>query len=237
MIERLFSYDEVTSTNDVAKKMVEFLRNGDVIWALKQNDGHGKGERSWYSPEGGLWFSVIFKPSYLPDDKNIYTKMISVAVVRTLKKAHIEGVGTKWPNDLYYGKKKIGGILTEIIHHGTDKTIIIGVGLNVNNTLPVDLPDAISLKEISGRTFDLSHLLKTIHYESLKLYTFITKKQTNVITNFWRNSLIIKKGSQVRYKDINGEHVATVVRIFADSFVIEMNGIKERVSPSEIESL
>ncbi len=234
MVERLFSYDEVESTNDIAKKMINILTNGDVVWTLKQKNGRGKGERTWYSPEGGLWFSIIFKPLSISQDPNIYTKVVSVATVKILKKIGIDKAGTKWPNDIYYEQKKLGGILTEILHHGNEKIVIVGVGLNVNNSLTEDLPDAISLKEIAGKNFDLSHLLQMIYSESMRLYNFVTQGHRNVITNLWRNSLIIKRGSKVKLVGSGGDQIVTIVRIFSDSIVVEHNGIKERVRPSEI---
>lgn len=237
MVEHLYSYDEVDSTNEIAKRMIHVLKNGDIIWALKQTKGHGKNERFWYSPEGGLWFSVVFRPSSLTKDPNIYTKMMAVAVVRTLKKFEIEGIGIKWPNDIYHGKEKIGGILTEIIHYRNRKEIIIGVGLNVNNDLPENLSNATSLKKITGRYFDLSRLLKRIHSESILLHNFVTKGQRNIVTNLWRNSMILKRGMKIKLLYSSETKIGTVVSVFADSLVIERDGIKERVKPSEIEFL
>ncbi len=235
MIEHLYSYDEIDSTNELAKRMRDILKNGDIIWALKQTAGHGKGERIWYSPEGGLWFSIFFRPVTLRDP-NIYTKMMAVAIIRVLRKFKIDEIGIKWPNDIYYGKEKVGGILTEIIHHGGKKEIVIGVGLNVNNDTN-DIPNATSLKKITGKEFDLSHLLKRIHSEAIGLHNFVTKGQRNIITNLWRNSIVLKKGMKIKLLYPSGTYIGTVVSIFADSLVVERDGIKERVKPSEIEFL
>lgn len=235
MIEHLYSYDEVDSTNEVAKRMIDILNNGDIIWALKQSAGRGKGERIWYSPEGGLWFSIIFKPSIFPKDPNIYTKMTAVSIVRVLAKLKINGIGIKWPNDIYYQKEKVGGILTEIIHHGSKKILIIGVGINVNNEPPKEVPVATSLKKITNRDFELSHLLKKIHSEAIILHNSITKGHRNLITNLWRNYIIFKKGTKVKLIYPNGIQIGTVINVFSDSLVIERNGIKERVKPSEVD--
>lgn len=237
MVENLYSYDEVDSTNELAKRMINVLKNGDIIWSLKQTKGHGKDGRFWYSPEGGLWFSIIFRPSSFTKDPNIYTKMMAVTIVRTLKKIKVEEIGIKWPNDIYHGKEKVGGILTEIIQHGNRKEIIIGVGLNVNNDPPENIPYATSLKRITGRNFDLSHLLKRIHSESILLHNFVTKGQRNIITNLWRNSMILKRGMKIKLLYSSETKIGTVVSVFADSLVVDRDGIKERVKPSEIEFL
>jgi BirA family biotin operon repressor/biotin-[acetyl-CoA-carboxylase] ligase len=236
MIEHLYSYDEIDSTNELAKRMKDILKNGDIIWALKQTSGHGKGDRIWYSPEGGLWFSIFFRPATFRDP-NVYTKMMAVAVIRVLRKFKIDGMGIKWPNDIYHEREKVGGILTEIIHHGDKREIVVGIGLNVNNDLPDDLQNATSLKNITGKEFDLSHLLRRIHSEALVLHNFVTKGQRNVITNLWRNSIVLKKGMKIKLLYPSGVQIGTVISVFSDSLVVERNGIKERVKPSEIEFL
>ncbi|BBJ28870.1 biotin--[acetyl-CoA-carboxylase] ligase [Athalassotoga saccharophila] len=235
MIEHLYSYDEVDSTNEVAKRMVNILNSGDIIWAIKQSAGRGKGERVWYSPEGGLWFSIIFKPSVLPRDPNIYTKMMAVSIVRVLGKSKVEGIGIKWPNDIYYHHKKLGGILTEIIHYGSKKIIIVGAGINVNNDPPKEVGSAISLRQITGKEWELSRLLRKIHSESINLHNYITKGQRNLITNLWRNYIIFKKGTKVKLIYPSGIQTGTVVNVFSDYLVVERNGIKERVKPSEVD--
>jgi BirA family biotin operon repressor/biotin-[acetyl-CoA-carboxylase] ligase len=163
--------------------------------------------------------------------------MMAVAVIRVLRKFKIDGMGIKWPNDIYHEREKVGGILTEIIHHGDKREIVVGIGLNVNNDLPDDLQNATSLKNITGKEFDLSHLLRRIHSEALVLHNFVTKGQRNVITNLWRNSIVLKKGMKIKLLYPSGVQIGTVISVFSDSLVVERNGIKERVKPSEIEFL
>ncbi len=231
----VYSYDEVSSTNDVAKKMINVLRNGDIVWALSQTAGRGKGERRWYSPKGGLWFSVVYKPQKLCEDPNIYTKMASVAVVKILKRMKIKDVGVKWPNDIYHNRDKLGGILTEIFTKSHENVVVIGVGLNVNNMPPEDVKNATSLLKITGVKLSLSQLLKMISAEMQRLYNFVTLRKRNVITNLWRNNMIVKKGHTIKVSDFSGKtYEAKVVKVLSDSLIVERNGIKERIHPSEI---
>ncbi len=235
MISRIYAYDTLNSTNDLAKKKASELKSGDIVWALVQTNGHGKSAKSWYSPKGGLWFSIIFKPQRLPKDPNIYTKMASVAVVNVLKKFKIKGVGVKWPNDIYYGKKKLGGILTEIMSYNKEHTVIVGVGLNVMNDLPDELQNATSLLEITGERISVCQLLKRISSEIKRLYNFITSGKRNVITNLWRNAVITKRGTTVKVVENGGKsYHATVVRVLSNSLIVEHDGVRERVQPSEI---
>jgi len=232
---KIYAYDTVKSTNDLAKEKAPGLKNGDIIWALSQTSGRGKGKRSWYSPKGGLWFSIVFKPQRLSKDPNVYTKMASIAVVNVLKRFKVKEVGVKWPNDIYHGKEKLGGILTEILSQGKNHTVIVGVGLNVNNELPEDLPNVTSLFKITGEKISVPQLLKRVSSEIKRLYNFITSGKRNVITNLWRNAVITKKGSEIKVIEHSGkEYHATVVKVLSNSLIVEHDGVRERVHPSEI---
>ncbi len=235
IMSEIYSYDVVTSTNDVAKQILSLLNNGDIVWALAQTKGRGKGERKWHSPRGGLWFSVVYKPQRLCDDANIYTKMASVAVVKVLKRLKVKDVGVKWPNDIYHQKEKLGGILTEIYTHSTEHAVVIGVGLNVNNPPPSDVENATSLRTITGTHFSIAQLLEMISAQMERLYHWVTSGKKNVVTNLWRNSMIVKRGSIVKVHDFSGNsHNAKVVKVLSDSLIVEIDGVKERVYPSEI---
>lgn len=235
MRSKIYAYDTVKSTNDLAKEKASELKNGDIIWALSQTNGRGKNKRSWHSPKGGLWFSIVFKPQRLSKDPNVYTKMASIAVVNVLKKFKVKDVGVKWPNDIYYGKKKLGGILTEILSIGKNHTVIVGVGLNVTNKLPENVPNVTSLFEITGEKISIPQLLKRISSEIKRLYNFITSGKRNVITNLWRNAVITKKGSKIKVIEHTGkEYHATIVRVLSNSLIVEHDGIRERIHPSEI---
>ena len=234
-MSEIYSYDEVTSTNDVAKKMMNILKNGDIVWAVSQTAGRGKGERCWYSPPGGLWFSVVYKPQKLCKDPNIYTKMASVAVIRVLKKLKVKDIGVKWPNDIYYKRKKLGGILTEIFSKVREHAVIIGIGINVNNEVPADVKNATSLFEITNVHFSISQLLSMISSQMQQLYNLVTSGKKNVITNLWRNSMVVKKGHTIRVSDFSGQvYDAKVVKVLSDSLIVEREGIRERIHPSEI---
>ena len=120
---------EVTSTNEVAR---QYLEDGTVIVADTQTRGRGRHERSWHSPEGGLWCSIVIK--HYPDPAiNLAT---ALAIAKTLE---LFGLPTKlkWPNDVHVDQRKICGILSET----EDDFMIIGVGVNLNNR---DFPETIS---------------------------------------------------------------------------------------------
>ena len=144
--ERIYWFDVLGSTNDYVLSNHDILHDGDVVVALEQTRGRGRHGRNWYSPRGGLWFTVVFKPRKM-FDPNFHTKLTSVSMARTLEDMGIKPV-IKWPNDILVLGKKIAGILTEGIFQGKIPLVIaVGVGMNVNNDLPDFLKDSsISLK-------------------------------------------------------------------------------------------
>ena len=130
--DRIQYFDSIDSTNTYAKKLaVEGAPAGTVIIAGKQTAGRGRLGRSFSSPENmGIYFSVILRPDCYPSEMMHMTCAAGVAAVRAIDDPN---VGIKWTNDLVLGKRKLGGILTELsINHFTQKIawVVVGIGIN-----------------------------------------------------------------------------------------------------------
>lgn len=161
--KEILYFEEIDSTNKYGKKNIEKLKNGTVIWAKAQTDGVGRLNRVWESKEGkGLYFSIIFKNDWSMEKLSSLTNLIAYSVSRALLDLSVV-IKIKWPNDLYLNDKKICGILVEnLIINGMNNTII-GIGVNVNQTLddfPLDLREkASSILMESGLEIRLEDLL------------------------------------------------------------------------------
>lgn len=162
---KLFVYDMVTSTNDLAHFLADQGEpEGAIIFAKGQTEGRGRHGKSWASPRGqGLYFSFILRPSFDAAGASRITLVTAWAIAMALRDAGIEEVSVKWPNDIWVKGRKVCGILTEMnLKRSRIRYVIVGVGLNVN-TPSASLPDqATSLKEATGRVFDpddLSHII------------------------------------------------------------------------------
>lgn len=139
-----------------------------VITAKKQTQGRGQFKRSWYSPEGGLYFSVILRPRRQVEDLKPLTRLFAKRIISVIKKESGLAAILKPPNDILISGKKICGLLAE----KTGESLIVGVGLNLNiKKFPEDLP-ATSLGLETGRVFDketvLTEILKNLKDEYLK---------------------------------------------------------------------
>lgn len=134
------------------------------LYAGYQTAGRGQTGNGWESEEGqNLLCSIL-----LPPRKNLFelNMVVAAAVQRLLG----EDFTIKWPNDVYYGDKKIAGILVENAIIGNEiKYSIAGIGLNVNQTeWKSDAPNPVSLKQITGEEYNIDELMQRLYAEVQK---------------------------------------------------------------------
>lgn len=170
---RIVKLYTTNSTNDYLKSLAkeENLEEDTVVWALEQTSGRGQMGTKWSTePNKNLTFSVFRKVQQVTINQQFYPLMAaSLAVKDVLKKLLIKNVSVKWPNDILSDKQKICGILIEnVIKKGELDAMVIGVGLNVNQTEWEDVIRATSIKSQTGIHFDLQEilnmLLEQFHY-------------------------------------------------------------------------
>ena len=176
--QNLIKLSAVDSTNNFLKALVsksEPLPEGTVIMADDQFAGRGQQENAWHADPGkNLTISILLKPTFLPLNKQFLLNMaVSIAINNALTKFLHSDVRVKWPNDIYYVDKKLGGVLIEnsITGH-LIKTSVIGIGLNVNQQyFSVQLGNkAISLHQILQQDVNLQLLLAEICSQIESLY-------------------------------------------------------------------
>jgi len=145
-------FDAVESTNETAKELLgEGAGEGTVILANRQVSGRGRHGRAWASPPGGLYCSVVLAP------EERFVAMLQLLcgmpVVKALR--HWAMLATlKWPNDVVFRGRKVGGVLCEGVYRRDRFWVVAGIGVNTN--APLDrLPEAVrgtatSLKSETG---------------------------------------------------------------------------------------
>ncbi|HEY5501417.1 MAG TPA: biotin--[acetyl-CoA-carboxylase] ligase, partial [Candidatus Humimicrobiaceae bacterium] len=180
MGKKLFCFKIINSTNDHAsqledrvlklKKDDNFLKklNGTVIISEIQSSGRGRNYKKWFSPSGGLWFTLILFLKIKAVDVEKINIIMAVSIYETIRSMFGLKMKIKWPNDIYFEDKKICGILSELNSSSICSFLNIGVGFNTNidfnKTSPEDTPDtaAISLKEIIKDDINKEKLLACI---------------------------------------------------------------------------
>jgi BirA family biotin operon repressor/biotin-[acetyl-CoA-carboxylase] ligase len=140
MTPRLYHFERVDSTMDVIHQLAaDGAEPGTAVLAGEQLGGRGSRGRSWHSPPGGLWLSVLFRPA-APGGVEVMSLRVGLAVAGALDGLVPRPIQLKWPNDLMLGERKIGGILCEARWQGhTLGWVAVGVGMNVRNAVPGEL--------------------------------------------------------------------------------------------------
>jgi BirA family biotin operon repressor/biotin-[acetyl-CoA-carboxylase] ligase len=200
--------DFVRSTNDIAREFVKKGHShGTVVIANAQSHGKGRSGKQWFSPPGfNIYMSIVVKPSLpnLADRIPLVNLVASLSIVKAIKNLTGLNAWPKWPNDIYYSNKILGGILSEsLITGGTLDGLLTGIGINVNQEI---FPE--HLKSVSTSVFletdkkcnrgDLIiEILKNFsHYYNL----FLTN--TKAIVNEWTH---LSKIKNARVRAVTGK--------------------------------
>ena len=184
----LIELQKADSTNEFAADLLKTrdIPEGTVIWALEQFAGKGQGNNTWESEPGkNLTFTLVLHPAFLlPARQFLLNEAITLGIIdftRSLLTA--EKIQIKWPNDIYAGNRKLGGILINNIISGTNfETSMVGIGLNVNQVdFPSTLPNPVSLAMLANQEFELKQVLSGLCHSILIRYHQLQKEEVKNI--------------------------------------------------------
>lgn len=185
--------DSVDSTNNVAKAIANGgCENGLMIVAEEQCSGKGRLSRGWISPYAkGIWFSVVLKPPFLPQEASKCTLLAAVSVVKTINKLKGVNAAIKWPNDVLLNGRKLVGILTEMnAEFGHINYVVIGTGVNTNGQkedYPEEVRDlAVSVADVAQEPFTRVDLLVDILKNMEDLYEQVLQHGFAPVLDEWR---------------------------------------------------
>ncbi len=174
------------STNNYANgQLIEKeVSDGTVFLAYDQTAGRGQQNNFWESEPGlNLTFSIVVFPDFLDiRHQFMLSKVVTLGIYTALGK-YVDNLRIKWPNDIYAGNKKLGGILIEnSIMYRSIKSSVIGIGINVNQTdFRSAAPNPVSLKTLTNQQFDcdvvLTEILSGIDY----YYSLLQKGEEETI--------------------------------------------------------
>lgn len=166
---RIYSFDEVGSTNQVAMSLAQKgAPEGTVVVANKQRKGRGQRGRVWSSPpEVGIYLSLILKPTQSLDDISKLSLLAAIATAESIESTVGLQAGVKWPNDVILNTRKVAGVLVEAQwENDIIKNLIMGIGVNVNHApdmfLPQDGQKATSVAIETGQECSREELLKEL---------------------------------------------------------------------------
>jgi BirA family biotin operon repressor/biotin-[acetyl-CoA-carboxylase] ligase len=198
---------EVDSTNDEAARQLAGGRATPfVVLARRQTLGRGRFGRIWHSEDGGnVYASFVFRPQLEPGRMTTFTLWLGANLCDLVANFCRIQPGIKWPNDLYFDGRKLGGMLTEArIDSDQIRDLVFGLGLNVNgplDSLPREFAGrATTLAACTGRPVDLNRLTAAIIGRVLSAYDqFIEGSYRDTFADLWN-----------RYDILRGKPVALV---------------------------
>lgn len=192
--------------------------DGTVIIADEQYAGKGQIGNLWLShPYKNLTFSLIYLPRFLNIAEQFYLNMVvSLGILQGLTPFLINNndLSVKWPNDIYYKNKKLGGILIENTLLGNQiKHTIIGIGINVHQTeFPVTLPNPCSLKSITQQEYDLVKILESICCNIEHYYLMLQNRRTQELHHKYEDNLLNSQ-KEHKFTDKNGSFFGKITGV------------------------
>ena len=171
--------DEADSTNRVLRERLQGLDNLSIVAAVSQTAGRGQGTHTWYaSPGENLTFSILYRfegSCRVAVADILYVTQLTTLALRDYLLGHGVEARIKWPNDIWVADRKICGILIEnILEEGFLRESIVGIGLNLNESgWPADLPNPVSLHELTGKRYDVRAELCQLEKEIRRRFAFL----------------------------------------------------------------
>lgn len=212
--EHIFWFDTIDSTNTRAKQMaLEGAPEGTVVIAGGQSAGRGRLGRSFCSPSGqGVYFSCILRPWCKPEQLMHLTCAAAVAAAQAVQDVSGLLPGIKWTNDLVVGRRKLGGILTEISVDPKNRLVdyaVIGIGINCSQGQE-DFDDAIrdmacSISGITGKDADRAALCGALICRFEEMAGILLPEKAVIMTRYRKNcvtvgqEISVLRGDEVRH--------------------------------------
>lgn len=231
---------ETDSTNTQAKRMGEDgAPNGTLVITERQTAGKGRRGKSWVSPMGNCYFSVLLRPEISVDRASMITLVSALALAKTIKETEALDTMIKWPNDVIANGKKLCGILTE---SSTDLEYInyavVGIGINTNQ---IEFPDEIkdmasSIRLETGNKINRAKLLGTflnvfeVYYEK-----FLETEDLSILLEEY-NHFLVNCGKEVKIIEKEQERILTAIGVDSRGRLIveDKNGQRETIISGEV---
>ena len=222
---RIHHFYKIDSTNTSAMAAAaEGASEGTVFLAEEQTAGRGRGANQWQSPcSTGIYCSVILRPALPPSDVLVLSLAAGLAVQDAIHQVDSRVTADlKWPNDLLIGGQKVCGILAEMNAEATRvRHIVVGIGINVNQTtFPKDL-NATSLRVVTGSEWSrvelTAALLKSLDRE-YRLLLDNPEARQSILRRFTENSSWVE-GKRVRIEEVGAMFEGTTAGLDARGFL------------------
>lgn len=220
----VYHYPAIDSTNNCANELIGNIdiQEGAIVLTDHQRKGRGQGGSAWESRPGeNLTFSLILHPVFLPVTEQFYlSKTISLGISDYL--GSLTGsISIKWPNDIYSGPDKVGGILIEnIIKGNIIEYSVAGIGININQVeFPDWIPNPTSLKILEKKSYILNECLSGICAGIEKRYDLLRSGRIEDIDRDY-NKRLFRFRTMTRFSSDGHTFLAEIREVMADGQLI-----------------
>lgn len=213
---QIIKLDAIDSTNTYLKdlSLKNTIADDTLVYAKVQRSGRGQQGAVWKTEHGkNLTFSILKTFKDLPVSRKVWLNcIISLAIAEVLKGMTVPDIKVKWPNDIMSGNQKVCGILIENVLQGNQiKKSIIGIGLNVNQTVFPNLPQASSLQLLLGKTFALEPLMLSLAKHISMRVAELNTLNWNVLQKAYEK-MLFRKDIPTAFEDYNGNRFMGIIR-------------------------
>ncbi len=237
--KRVYYYEQVDSTQDVAFQMINKHENdGTVIVAEQQTRGRGRSGTRWISRDGGIFMSVILYPKLDITAAMLFPAATSLALAKAIEHALHKRVQLRWPNDVMLQNKKVAGILVDVsLESNRVAHLVVGVGINFDvdvQDITREIDAKYEIASLNGKEtrpivlvqeflIELEHIVRTLEL----------KRTADIIKEWTDRSYTIGRDITIKLDHTNSTVHGKAVRIDLDgALVVSSDGVEYRVIDS-----
>jgi BirA family biotin operon repressor/biotin-[acetyl-CoA-carboxylase] ligase len=240
--EPFIELSQTDSSNNYAMGQIHagMAKHGTTYFAHSQTAGKGQRGKKWITNknENIILSAVLEPPQMLASQPFLLSALVALACYDFFKNYAQDKTSIKWPNDLYWGDRKAGGILIENVFKGTNWSYaVVGIGININQTVfSENIPNPVSLRQITGKDYNVISVAKELcnciedRYQSLFL-----EQPKDSLEKY--NSVLYKLHQPVRLKKQNIVFETTIEGVSAAGRLLTRDTIARQFEFGEIEWL
>lgn len=230
--------DTVDSTNNYAMGMIHagMAKHGMLWFTNEQTAGKGQRGKTWTMEKGkNIAMSLVLEPNQLQISNQFHlSAAVSLSCFEFFNTLSGGEASIKWPNDLYWRDRKAGGILIENILQGkTWKWAVVGIGININQKeFDKSLINPISLKQVTGLTFNCVDLAKQLHQILMKNLSALSATDT-VLKQY--NDHLYKINKKVSLKKDGVKFETVIKEVSAQGHLITVDAFEKEFNFGDVE--
>jgi len=238
--KKIIVLEKVDSTNNYATAMIQKgeATDGKGVFAMEQTHGKGRRGKDWKSNKGdNIVLSITVQMQWLSMLRQFeLSAAVALACHDFIVKYNPGKTSIKWPNDIFIGDSKAGGILIENLVKGTLwQWAIIGIGININQ---VDFEEynlaAVSLKQITGKNFKVLELVEELHALVLKRIDELKSESFSKMLKEY-NEKLFAKNRRVKLKKGNIVFETTILGVSGAGQLITKDAFERHFNFDEVE--